>query len=174
MISSVKKQPDPEAGKRIAEVRYLEKLKAFLVRMENGNAYVLSVADLPEADASGIAKWSLARDHTHFRVTQESGNCLEIPWDDVLYHCEPEYEYYKGKYIANEGSQTIGERVRRLRKTRGYSIEELAGRAGMKRPNLSRLEHGKHTPSLETLEKIAAALAVPVVDIVAGITATSP
>jgi transcriptional regulator with XRE-family HTH domain len=32
----------------------------------------------------------------------------------------------------------------------------------MKRPNLSRLEHGKHLPSLETLEQLADALEVPV------------
>ena len=37
----------------------------------------------------------------------------------------------------------------------------------MKRPNLSRLEHGQHLPSLETLERVAAALAVPVAELVA-------
>ncbi|MBI2997673.1 MAG: helix-turn-helix transcriptional regulator [Deltaproteobacteria bacterium] len=34
------------------------------------------------------------------------------------------------------------------------------------RPNLSRVESGRHRPSLETLEKIAAALKVPIVDLV--------
>jgi transcriptional regulator with XRE-family HTH domain len=35
-------------------------------------------------------------------------------------------------------------------------------------PNLSRLESGKHVPSLETLERVAGALGVRVADLVAG------
>jgi len=35
----------------------------------------------------------------------------------------------------------------------------------MKRPNLSRLESGKHQPSLETMERIAEALGVTVAEI---------
>lgn len=38
----------------------------------------------------------------------------------------------------------------------------------MARPNLSRLAHGKHVPSLGTLERIAKALRVPVVELVAA------
>ena len=35
-------------------------------------------------------------------------------------------------------------------------------------PNLSRLETGTHVPSLETLERVAAALGVRVADLVAS------
>ena len=37
----------------------------------------------------------------------------------------------------------------------------------MKRPNLSRLEHGRHQPSLEKLELVAEALEVSVAELVA-------
>lgn len=47
------------------------------------------------------------------------------------------------------------------------TITALAQAAGMERPNLSRLEHGKHVPSLDTLERVAKALRVPVVKLVA-------
>ncbi|MBI4218826.1 MAG: helix-turn-helix transcriptional regulator, partial [Chloroflexi bacterium] len=40
--------------------------------------------------------------------------------------------------------------------------------AGMHRPNLSRLEAGRHEPSLDILEKVANALGVPVADLVAA------
>jgi transcriptional regulator with XRE-family HTH domain len=43
---------------------------------------------------------------------------------------------------------------------------QLARAAGILRPNLSRIESGKHRPSVETLEKIAAALKLPVVDLI--------
>jgi len=37
----------------------------------------------------------------------------------------------------------------------------------MERPNLSRLEHGRHLPSLDTLERIAEALEVPIAALLA-------
>ncbi|MGB7726258.1 MAG: helix-turn-helix transcriptional regulator, partial [Dehalococcoidales bacterium] len=59
-----------------------------------------------------------------------------------------------------------GERVRELREAKGLSISDLAIKAGMKRPNLSRLEHGRHQPSLETLERIAESLGISVAQLV--------
>lgn len=170
ILSFIKKQTDPELGKRIGDVHYLDNVNSFFVRMENGKSYILPVSDLPEADFSRVIRWSKARNHSYFSVTQESGNRFEVPWDDILFHCEPEYRYYKGKQSQSaigDNVNRIGLAVRRLRETKGYSIQELAQKTGMKRPNLSRLEHGKHQPSLETLERLAAALEVPVAEIIA-------
>ena len=64
-----------------------------------------------------------------------------------------------------DSAQRIGQKIRQLRIAKGYSIEALAQKAGMKRPNLSRLESGKHQPSLETLEHLAEALDVTVAEI---------
>jgi transcriptional regulator with XRE-family HTH domain len=41
------------------------------------------------------------------------------------------------------------------------SLEDLSSKTGIAVPNLSRLEHGKHSPMIETLQKIARALDVP-------------
>lgn len=57
-------------------------------------------------------------------------------------------------------------RLRELRKRKGLTITELARRGEMERPNLSRIEHGKHRPSLETLERLSEALGVPVAELV--------
>jgi hypothetical protein len=74
-------------------------------------------------------------------VIQESGNKLEIPWDDILYHCEPQYEFKKGKQPQEEtGLKRIGERIHKWRESKGYSIQRHADKAKMKRPNLSRLK----------------------------------
>ncbi|WP_031440211.1 helix-turn-helix domain-containing protein [Sphingomonas sp. FUKUSWIS1] len=56
--------------------------------------------------------------------------------------------------------QLLGENVRRLRKERGLSQEELAFQAGMKRSYLSDIERGTRNPSVRALERIAEALAV--------------
>lgn len=169
LISELSRIVDPDAGKKIERVKFLDELRMFIVRLFNGKTYSLNLNDLKESDTSSVEKIELADDHYYFKVVQSSGNWLEIPWDDVLYHCEPEYRYYKGKQ-DQESEETrairIGKRVQGLRTARHLSISGLAEIAGMKRPNLSRVEHGKHLPSLETIERLADALGVPVVELI--------
>ncbi len=169
LVSFIKMQSDPELGKRVAEVNYFENIRSFFIRMENGKMYNLRLSDLAEADSSKVTEWSIGEERNYIRVTQESGNWFEIPWDDILYHCEPEYEYYKGKrdQDSDKSLKQIGERVRELREAKGFSVNDLAIKAGMKRPNLSRLEHGRNQPSLETLERVAEALETSVAELVA-------
>lgn len=56
--------------------------------------------------------------------------------------------------------QLLGENVRRRRKARGLSQEELALDAGMKRSYLSDLERGTRNPSVRALGRLAEALQV--------------
>jgi transcriptional regulator with XRE-family HTH domain len=44
------------------------------------------------------------------------------------------------------------------RKAAGLTQQELATRAGIRQETLSRIESGKHTPTLRTLKKIDRAL----------------
>lgn len=55
----------------------------------------------------------------------------------------------------------IGERIRLLRERQGLSQGDVEKRSGMLRCYISRVENGHTVPSLETLEKFAKALAVP-------------
>ena len=55
-------------------------------------------------------------------------------------------------------SETIGRLVREERLSRGFTLAELSGSSGIAVPNLSRLESGRVTPRLETLERVAEAL----------------
>lgn len=56
--------------------------------------------------------------------------------------------------------ELLGANVRRLRKSRGMSQEELALEAGMKRSYLSDLERGTRNPSVRALGRLAEALQV--------------
>ncbi len=53
-------------------------------------------------------------------------------------------------------------RVKTYRERRKLTQEELAGRAGISRTYLARLETGKHDPTVSVLEKLAKALRVKV------------
>lgn len=56
----------------------------------------------------------------------------------------------------------ISKKIRELRKEKGLTQEQLAEKAGLPQSHISRLEQGQHSPSHATVEKIAAALGVPV------------
>ncbi|MGH9406444.1 MAG: helix-turn-helix domain-containing protein [Terriglobia bacterium] len=55
----------------------------------------------------------------------------------------------------------IGDRIRRLRELKGMSQGDIEKASGLLRCYISRVEHGHTVPSLETLERFAAALDVP-------------
>jgi transcriptional regulator with XRE-family HTH domain len=60
---------------------------------------------------------------------------------------------------------SVGEEVKRLRQAKGWTQEQLAVYAGSSQPTVNLLEAGKRNPSAATLEKLARALEVEVVDL---------
>ncbi|MEE1096526.1 MAG: helix-turn-helix transcriptional regulator, partial [Paludibacteraceae bacterium] len=52
----------------------------------------------------------------------------------------------------------IGERVRELRKQRGFSMYKLSLTSGISIGHLQRIESGKTSPQISTLEKLLGAL----------------
>ena len=53
---------------------------------------------------------------------------------------------------------TLGAALRRLRKSQGLTLQQLATRCGLSQPFLSQLENGKAMPSLMALHHVAQAL----------------
>lgn len=62
----------------------------------------------------------------------------------------------------------IGQRIAQLRRERGMTQEMLADMTGIRRPHISRIEMGKYSVGLDTLEAIAKALGCRV-DFVAAV-----
>lgn len=65
---------------------------------------------------------------------------------------------YREGYAEAQRAYLIGEAVRDRRLALGLSQTELATRAGMTQPALSRLEAGGVIPTIPLLERISAAL----------------
>ncbi len=63
------------------------------------------------------------------------------------------------------GVDWLGPRVRALRTQRGLTLVQLAALSDLSHPFLSQLERGLARPSMASLEKIAAALATSVVEL---------
>ena len=80
---------------------------------------------------------------------------IDLASDFVLHVCEPSYTWYKDKGRAISG---VGGRIREIREARGLTLDALAAKCGIAKPNLSRLENDKVIPKFETLRTVAAAL----------------
>ncbi|HET6505442.1 MAG TPA: helix-turn-helix transcriptional regulator [Baekduia sp.] len=66
-----------------------------------------------------------------------------------------------------EAKMQLAANLRRLRKERCWSQEMLAHFAGLHPTEVSRLERGLREPRLRTVMQVAAALKVPVQDLIA-------
>jgi len=71
--------------------------------------------------------------------------------------------------MANNVKRQFGERVRKLRKQRGWMLVELSVETGLGRVFLSNLENGKHEPKLGTIKKLAKAFGLTASQLLRGI-----
>lgn len=70
--------------------------------------------------------------------------------------------------------QAVGNEIKRLRKLRGRTLEQLASQAGVSAGLLSQVERGQGNPSFNTLVQVAHALGIPVARLMAGEQLSSP
>jgi DNA-binding XRE family transcriptional regulator len=129
--------------------------------LDNGKTYSMPLRALDRAeDWDPKAKpksASIIHDGFAAAVKFNSGVEIDFPSDFVLHICEPSYTWYKDKGRAATG---IGRRMREIREARGLTLDALAVKCGIAKPNLSRLENDKVTPKAQTLQTVAAALDV--------------
>jgi DNA-binding XRE family transcriptional regulator len=127
--------------------------------MDNGKTYAMPVRALEQAEdwtpKAEPRAANIIHDGYAALVEFDTGVQIDFPSDFVLHVCEPSYAYYKDKSRAMSG---VGGRIRAIRQARGLTLDALASKSGIAKPNLSRLENEKVTPRFETLTTIAAAL----------------
>lgn len=127
--------------------------------MDNGKTYAMPLVALEQAeDWNPKAKPKAAgiiHDGYAAVVEFDTGVKIDFPSDFVLHVCEPSYAYYKDKGRALSG---VGGRIREIREARGLTLDALAAKCGIAKPNLSRLENDKVTPTFATVNSIAVAL----------------
>ena len=150
---------------KLRDCFYDAERREFVTIFRDGKLYRVRRNWLQEDDGSEILRVRVELDGSAFRVEQASGHRFEVPWDFVLYHSEPRYQYYKGRRAQRVSERSmatrIGWRIRELRQRNGLTTYELAKRSGILRPNISRIESGRHVPNVDTLDRLARALGVP-------------
>ena len=114
-------------------------------------------SDIPEiGDFSKLAGIELPNPYEVVLRTQD-GDYIELPWDFGRSYCDPAYRPRIEK-VAAAGRQTLGQRIRGLRKAAHLTQEKLAEAAGIGRITLVRIEKGEQSPSYETLIALAMGL----------------
>ena len=127
--------------------------------MDNGTTYTMPLRALEQAeDWNPKARPKTAgiiHDGYAAFVEFDTGVKIDFPSDFVLHVCERSYAWHRDKGRAVSG---VGGRIREIREARGLTLDALAAKCGIAKPNLSRLENDKVRPTFETLRTVAAAL----------------
>lgn len=71
--------------------------------------------------------------------------------------------------MSSETRQEFGRRVRALRETRGFSLRQFALTIGINKSFLVDVEHGRKSPTLDTIERISNGLGVPISHLMIGV-----
>jgi transcriptional regulator with XRE-family HTH domain len=72
--------------------------------------------------------------------------------------------------VVSEGvALRFGQNLRRCRQLAGLSQEELGERASLHRTEVGKLEKGERLPRIDTLVRLAGAMAIPTGELVEGI-----
>ena len=128
-----------------------------LAVLGTGRALILPRPFFANDDQTPVIAIELSEDAGSASITLQSGQTHALHAEE-LHHLQ----------TPNNGEATIqievdqlGARLRELRLAAGLTQAELARRTGIHRPNIARVEAGRHTPSLETLSRIATAIGVP-------------
>ena len=82
------------------------------------------------------------------------GLCSTVPSSTAI-------EYWNRSHSTEDQAVIIGERLRALREEKKLSQGDIEKRTGLLRCYVSRVENGHTVPAVETLEKFARALEVP-------------
>ena len=65
---------------------------------------------------------------------------------------------YGTQIVAGGVNMSIGQNIKKYRKEKGYTQEDIAKATKIARPNVARIESGKNSPTIEVLTKLAHAL----------------
>lgn len=148
-----------------------------LAILADGSAILLARPADPQDDRSDIASITLSEDAQHASLELASGARFDVRAEDVVLRTERRSS--NGTVVAGSAAeqalalgeidgQRLGAKIRALRLAAGLTQAELARRTGIHRPNIARVEAGRHTPSLETLARLATAIGVPTTRVLIG------
>jgi DNA-binding XRE family transcriptional regulator len=171
IASSMQRRTEPAREPRLAHVSKIDSDR-LLVIFDDGGALLLD-RPLDERDqGEAIREARMAADARSVIVTLADDRVLTLSAEQVLHkHAAVSAPEPSNRTVPRASDEPmgalrdvdgvrLGQRLRALRLAAGLTQAELARRTGIHRPNIARVEAGRHTPSLETLARLAAAIGI--------------
>lgn len=155
VVAALVRRADPRRHQRFEFVTVSPYGDEILAVLGNGEAALHPRPVDASDDGSNVADISIDGSATMATLRLESGAVCRLGVGAV--HASNGWAVEDD--IAIDGER-LGARLRELRLAAGLTQAELARRTGIHRPNIARVEAGRHTPSLETLARIANAIGV--------------
>lgn len=158
------RRADRDRGRRFEYLAVSPRPGELLAILADGTAALLPRPVSDDDDGSEVASIALGNGADTAVVSLSSGRELTLrasavgPSHNSMRPSVPPLNGSNGT-MAIDGVR-LGARLRELRVAAGLTQAELARRTGIHRPNIARVEAGRHTPSLETLARLASAIGV--------------
>jgi DNA-binding XRE family transcriptional regulator len=162
---------DRERARRFEYLAVSPRPSELLAVFADGSAACLPRPLTGDDDGSDVASIGLGSGAEKASVTLASGRVLELRAAQgaapaSVRPSAPPTNGSSTSVLPIDGVR-LGQRLRELRVAAGLTQAELARRTGIHRPNIARVEAGRHTPSLETLARLATAIGVPTTSVLA-------
>jgi len=165
VLSAIQRRAEPDREARFEYLAASSSGRDELLAILGDSSVVL--VDRPfSADDRGdvpLEMIELSADRRSARISLRDGSELELVAAELAQGRLASARSTSGPMSAALGDVDgvrLGQRLRALRLAAGLTQAELARRTGIHRPNIARVEAGRHTPSLETLARLAAAIGV--------------
>lgn len=153
------RRTDANRGNRFEYLTVSPRGGELLAIFSDGSAALCDRPVVPEDDGSNVESIELSDDDTRAVLTLASEQSFEVTSAFVAQKSLLRRAY--SPLNTDVDGVKLGKRIRELRLAAGLTQAELARRTGIHRPNIARVEAGRHTPSLETLTRLAQAIGVP-------------
>jgi DNA-binding XRE family transcriptional regulator len=159
LTASLARRVDGARRHRFEFVTVSPRNAEILTVLGDGFAALIARPVSAEDDGSEVVSIAIGQDASTATLELGSGHHLELRATSV--NAERERKPLNGSSngAALDGAR-LGARLRELRLAAGLTQAELARRTGIHRPNIARVEAGRHTPSLDTLSRLASAIGV--------------
>jgi len=163
IIAAVVRRSDPRRAERFVHLGNGLLRDELTAIFDDGTAAVCPRPLCERDSGAAIASIALSEDLRSAQLLLEDGSGFELVASELLQTSGPSAAAGAANGVGALGDVDgvrLGQRLRALRIAAGLTQAELARRTGIHRPNIARVEAGRHTPSLETLARLATAIGV--------------
>lgn len=168
IAASLARRADRARSKRFEYVTVSPRPSELLAILADGTAMLLHRPVADGDDGSEVSSIALGESAESATFSLSSGREVTLRADTVAPNgSRASVPPLNGSTPITIDGARLGARLRELRMAAGLTQAELARRTGIHRPNIARVEAGRHTPSLETLARLATAIGVPTTSVLA-------